>query len=167
MEGQDSSPIRQISLLDVVDERSFVSRSSSDSTDGHSDYFEQNYKQIMCNDDPDWILYGISLWYDRLKFQYCDCTAGTAIMDSKYNGTLYIRQNNFPKNIHFVANVLSIDDNQNESYDILFCCDDWQLSDGSSGNYFSIRESAKEDAERGRRLRFFLENGRYVCRIDE
>lgn len=162
-----SLPSRQISLLDTVDGSSFTSHDPSDSTDGHSGFFEQNYKQIMHNENPDWILCGVSLWYDRLKFQYCDCTVGAAIIDSKYNGTVYIRQNNFPKDIHFVANVPSIDGNQGECYEVCFCCDDWRLSNGSYGSYFSILESVKEDTKKGRRLRFFFENGRHVCRIDE
>lgn len=166
-ERQNLKVSHQFPLLNAVDGGSFTSHDPSDSTDGHSDFFRQNYEQIMRNENPNWILCGIGLWYDRIKFKYCDCTAGTAIMDSKYNGTVYIRQGSFPKDIHFLANVPSMDGNQGESYECFFCCDDWQLGDGSYGSYFSIRESVQNDMKKGRQLRYFFKNGMHICRIDE
>lgn len=157
----------QLSLCDSVDKNSFTSHDPSDSLDGHSSFFEQNYRYIMCNENPDWILYGIDIWYDRVKLKYCDYTTGVDVIRSEYNGTVYIRQGNLPKKIHFIANVPSIDGNENESYEILFCYDDWRLSDGSYGSYFSIQESTGRVSKKGRRLRFFFENGKYICRIDE
>lgn len=158
---------RQLSLLEAMDENSFTSRDLADSCDECSKFFKQNYRQILQGENPDWVLYGIGLWYDRIKFQYCDCTIKDNLDRRKRGGTIYIRQGTLLKEISFIATVPSIDSSADEQYEILYDCDDWRLNDGSYGSYISINEYTKNGTEKHRRLRFFREGGRFVCRIDE
>lgn len=158
---------RQISLIEAMDENSFTSRDPVDCSDGRSEFFRQNYRQIIQGDNPNWVLCGIGLWYDRIKFQYCNCTIKEDLRRDEHGGTIYIRQGTLPKNISFTATVPSIDGSDDEQYEVVYTRDDWRLSDGSCGSYIRIGESAKNGTKSGRWLRFFREGGKFVCRIDE
>ncbi|MCI8634078.1 MAG: hypothetical protein HFJ05_00540 [Eubacterium sp.] len=164
-----SSMNHPTSLCDscLIDDHSFDdSNHDYSSEDGDSIFFRQNYKCIMHGENADWILCGIGLWFDCIKFQYCNCSIKNACDRKRHGGTVYIRQaKNLVKDLKFVAKVPLRQGDTYEKYGLWWAADDWKFRDGTLGNAFTVIETSMQGEHCT--LEYYRPEGRrhYLCKI--
>lgn len=140
-----SSEIKPTSLSNhhMMCGATFNSHDPYDHNDGHSDFFRHNYEKIVHGEMEDWILCGIGLWYNRIKFQYCDCSIDNPVDRKKREGTVYFWQPvSSTKSIHLTARVPLSDSNTYEKYEFWWFPAGWKFRNGVPGSNFDILETS-------------------------
>lgn len=140
-----SSEIKPTSLsdYDMMRGATFDSPDFHDCNDGHSDFFLHNYKEIVHGKMEDWVLCGIGLWYNRIKFQYCDCSIGDPVERKRREGTIYFwNSGTSVRSIHSIARVPQNDSSAFEKYEFWWYSAGWKFENGKLGNNFDVHETS-------------------------